>query len=47
MNKFLLSYSCDMDAFIVILDTGENVHANFHCGVSATLIFCYKFPSVA
>ena len=25
----------------------ENVHANFHCGVCATLIFCYKMASVA
>ena len=22
----------------------NNVHANFHCGVSANLRFCYKIP---
>ena len=32
-----------MDAFTGILRAHrENVHVNFHCGVCATLIFCYK-----
>ena len=32
-----------MDAFIAILRAHrENVHANFHCGVCATFVFCIK-----
>ena len=27
--------------------TQKNVHANFYCGVCATLIYCYKITSVA
>ena len=29
------------------MQSKKNVHVNFHCGVSATLIFCYKIARVA
>ena len=39
VHKFFC-FPWDMDAFI------ETVYVNFHCGVCATLIFCYKIASV-
>ena len=45
MSKSLVS---KLDAFIGPLHAHrENVHANFHCRVCVTLIFCYKITSVA
>ena len=48
MCKPGISYARDMDAIMGILRAcRENVHANFHCGFYAILIFCCKIASVA
>ena len=37
-----------MDAFVAMPEHAENnLHANFHCGVSATSKFCYKIACVS
>ena len=48
LHKSFVSYPSDKDVFIVILRAPrENVHANVHCGICATLKFCYKIANVA